>query len=291
MRIPNEVFAVPADNNNRVKYNKRIKMEKIGLIAGNRRFPILFSQAAKERNYYVVAVAIKGDTSAELGKLVDKIYWLGIGEFSKMFEIFKNEGITNIVMAGQISPRRLFSKEINKDATLKNLLISLKDKKAETIFGGIAGKLKESGFELVDSTLFIKDHLPKKGVLTNKAPASAIWEDIYFGLELAKQVANLDIGQTVAVKNKAIVAVEALEGTDNLIKRAGRIAKGATIVKVSKPNQDMRFDIPVVGLNTTKNLIKAGAVCLAIEAEKTLFIDRQKSIDLANKKDIAIVSV
>lgn len=291
MRIPNEVFAVPADNNNRVKYNKRIKMEKIGLIAGNRRFPILFSQAAKERNYYVVAVAIKGDTSAELGKLVDKIYWLGIGEFSKMFKIFKNEGITNIVMAGQISPRRLFSKEINKDAMLKNLLISLKDKKAETIFGGIAGKLKESGFELVDSTLFIKDHLPKKGVLTNTAPASAIWEDIYFGLELAKQVANLDIGQTVAVKNKAIVAVEALEGTDNLIKRAGRIAKGVTIVKVSKPNQDMRFDIPVVGLNTTKNLIKAGAVCLAIEAEKTLFIDRQKSIDLANKKDIAIVSV
>ncbi len=272
-------------------YNKRIKMEKIGLIAGNRRFPILFSQAAKKRNYYVVAVAIKGDTSAELGKLVDKIYWLGIGEFSKMFEIFKNEGITNIVMAGQISPRRLFSKEINKDVTLKNLLISLKDKKADTIFGGIAGKLEESGFELVDSTLFIKDHLPKKGVLTNKEPASVIWEDIYFGLELAKQVAYLDIGQTVAVKNKAIVAVEALEGTDNLIKRAGRIAKGVTIIKVSKPNQDMRFDIPVVGLNTTKNLIKAGAVCMAIEAEKTLFIDRQKSIDLANKKDIAIVSV
>lgn len=269
----------------------KIKMEKIGLIAGNRRFPILFSRAAKERNYYVVAVAIKGDTSVELGKLVDKIYWLGIGEFSKMFEIFKNEGITNIVMAGQISPRRLFSKEINKDTTLKNLLVSLKDKKADTIFGGIADKLKESGFELVDSTLFIKDHLPKKGVLTNKEPVSVVWEDIYFGLGLAKQIAYLDIGQTVAVKNKAIVAVEALEGTDNLIKRAGRIAKGVTIVKVSKPNQDMRFDIPVVGLNTTKNLIKAGAVCLAIEAEKTLFIDRQKSIDLANKKDIAIVSV
>ncbi len=261
------------------------------MIAGNRRFPILFSQAAKKRNYYVVAVAIKGDTSRELGKLVDKIYWLGLAEFSKIFEIFKNEGITNIVMVGQISPRRLFSKEINKDVTLSNLLGSLKDKKADSIFGGIADKLKESGFQLVDSTLFIKEHLPKKGVLTNREPDSSMWEDIYFGLELAKQVAYLDIGQTVAVKNKAIVAVEALEGTDNLIRRAGRIAKGVTIVKVSKPKQDMRFDIPVVGLNTVKNLIRAGVVCLAIEAEKTLFIDRKESIDLADKKKVAIVSV
>lgn len=252
---------------------------------------MLFSQAAKKRNYYVVAVAIKGDTSRKLGKLVDKIYWLGLAEFSKMFEIFKNEGVTNIVMAGQISPRRLFSKEIEKDVTLSNLLGSLKDKRADSIFGGIADKLKQSGFELVDSTLFIKDHLPKKGVLTKKEPDPSVWEDIYFGLELAKQVAYLDIGQTVAVKNKAIVAVEALEGTDNLIKRAGRIAKAVTIVKVSKPKQDMRFDIPVVGLNTVKNLIRAGVLCLAIEAEKTLFIDRQASIELANKKNVAIVSV
>ncbi len=266
-------------------------MEKIGLIAGNRRFPILFSQAARKRNYYVVAVAIKGDTSRKLSKSVDKIYWLGLAEFSKMFEIFKNEGITNIVMAGQISPRRLFSKEINKDVTLRDLLANLKDKRADSIFGGIADKLKQSGFELVDSTLFIEEHLPKKGVLTNKEPGSGSWEDIYFGLELAKQVANLDIGQTVAVKNKAIVAVEALEGTDNLIRRAGRFAKGVTIVKVSKPKQDMRFDIPVVGLNTVKNLIRAGVSCLAIEAEKTLFIDRKESLDLANKKSVMIVAV
>ena len=239
----------------------------------------------------MVAVAIKGDTSRELGKLVDKIYWLGLAEFSKMFEIFKNEGITDIVMAGQISPWRLFSKEINKDATLRNLLSSLKDKKADSIFGGIADKLKEKGFQLVDSTLFIKEHLPEKGVLTNRAPDTGVWEDIHFGMELAKQVAFLDIGQTVAVKNKAIVAVEALEGTDNLIRRAGRFAKGITIVKVSKPKQDLRFDIPVVGLNTVKNLIRAGVSCLAIEADKTLFIDRKASLDLANKKSVAIVAV
>lgn len=267
-------------------------MEKIGLIAGNRKFPILFSQAAKKRNCYIVAIAIKGDTCRSLKKLVDKIYWIGLGEFSKVFEIFKREGITKLVMAGQISPHRLFSKEIDKDDNLRELLASIKDKRADTIFGAIATKLKESGFELLDSTTFIEDFLPKKGVLTNSKPSVRVWEDVHFGLELAKQVAFLDIGQTVAVKNKAIVAVEALEGTDNLIRRAGRIARnGITVVKVGKPKQDMRFDIPVVGLNTVKNLVKAGAICLALEAEKTLFIDKEQAIKLADKKEISIVAV
>lgn len=267
-------------------------MEKIGLIAGNKKFPILFSRAAKEKNYYIVALAIKKDTSPQLKKIVDKIYWIGLGEFSKVFEIFKREGITKLVMAGQISPHRLFSKEIDKDAGLRELLAGVKDKRADTIFGAIAEKLKQSGFELLDSTTFIEDYLPKKGVLTNNKPSVSAWEDVHFGLELAKQVAFLDIGQTVAVKNKAIVAVEALEGTDNLIRRAGRIAgNGITVVKVSKPRQDMRFDIPVVGLNTVKNLVKAAAVCLAIEAEKTLFIDKEQAVKLADKKGISIVAV
>lgn len=267
-------------------------MEKIGLIAGSKKFPLLFSRAAKEKNYYIVALAIKRDASPRLRKIVDKIYWIGLDEFSKVFEIFKREGITRIVMAGQISPYRLFSKEINKDAALKELLAGIKDKRADSIFGAIAEKLKESGFDLLDSTTFIEDLLPKKGVLTNSNPSAAAWEDIYFGLQLAKQIAFLDIGQTVAVKNKAIVAVEALEGTDNLIRRAGRIARGGiVIVKVSKPKQDMRFDIPVVGLNTVKHLAKAGAACLAIEAGKTLFIDKEEALKLADKRGISIVAV
>jgi DUF1009 family protein len=267
-------------------------MEKIGLIAGNRRFPILFSEAARKRNYYIVAVAIKGDTSPKLKDYVDKIHWIGLSEFQRMFEIFKAEGITKVLMAGQISPHRLFSKEINKSPELRNLLMSLKDKRADTIFGAIAERLKDAGLELIDSTTFIEGFLPKKGTLTRREPDFEEWEDIRFGFDLAKKIASLDIGQTVAIKYKAIVAVEALEGTDNLIRRAGLVSRGrAVIVKVSKPKQDMRFDIPVVGLNTIKNLLKARAACLAIEADKTLFVDREQSVLLADKKGFAIVAI
>lgn len=267
-------------------------MEKIGLIAGNRKLPFVLSEAARKKNYHIVAVAIKGDTSPRLKDCVDTIYWLALSEFPRMLEILKKEGVTKVIMAGQISPCRLFSKEINKNEELKSLLTSLKDKKADTIFGAIAEKLREEGLELIDSTTFIKDLLPQKGTLSKSEPDFSAWEDIYFALELAKAVAYLDIGQTVAVKDKAAVAVEALEGTDNLIRRAGKITRGGfTVMKVSKPRQDMRFDVPVVGPGTVKNLIKAGAKCLAIEAEKTLFIDKDKAIQLADKEGIAIVAV
>jgi len=267
-------------------------MRKIGLIAGNRKFPLVFSKAAKKKGCYIVAVAIKGDTSPKLKALVDKIYWIGLDEFRSMFEIFKQEGITEVVMAGQISPHRLFSREIEKDEELKNLLSGIKDNKADTIFSSIAEKLKESGLQLLGSTTFIEDLLPKKGTLTKQEPDFSTWEDIYFGLDLAKEIAFLDIGQSVAVKKKAVVAVEALEGTDNIIRRAGKITKGGfVLVKVSKPRQDIRFDIPVVGLNTIKNLIKAGGRCLAIEAEKTIFLDREESLNLADKKGISIVAL
>ncbi len=267
-------------------------MEKIGLIAGNRRLPILFAEAARKKGCYLVAVAIKGDTSPGLKGRVDKIYWLGLNEFSRMFEIFKKEGISKVIMAGQVTPVKLFSKDVKEDPELEELLDSIRDKKADTIFGAVAQKLKEFGFELMDSTTFLEDSLPKKGTLTKREPSFEEREDIRFGLDLAKEIASLDIGQTVAVKNKAIVAVEALEGTDNLIQRAGKISRGkAVIVKVSKPKQDMRFDIPVVGLNTVKNLIKAKAACLAIEAGKTLFIDIEPSLALANKHRLSIVAV
>lgn len=267
-------------------------MEKIGLIAGNRKFPIIFSQAAKKRGYYLVAIAIKNDTSSSLKKYVDKIYWLGLNEFRRLSEIFKNEGVTKVAMAGQISPRRLFSREVQKDPVLQGLLSSIKDKKAETIFKAVAERLKSFGLEVIDSTTFLEDFLPKEGMLTERQLSPLQSEDVSFGLSIAKKVAHLDIGQTIAVKDKAVVAVEALEGTDNLIHRAGRIAgKGFVMIKVSKPGQDMRFDIPVVGLNTIKSLIRAGGSCLAIEAGKTLFIDREESVDLAKRKGLAIIAV
>jgi UDP-2,3-diacylglucosamine hydrolase len=267
-------------------------MEKIGLIAGNRKFPLLVSLSAKSKGYHIVAIAIKGDTSSKINKLADKVYWIGLNEFKRLIQIFKTEGVTKIIMAGQISPHRLFSKEVQADPYLKKLLDSIKDKKADTIFGAIADSLKEEGLELISSTTFIEDYLPKKGTLTKQAPDFLVWEDIYFGLGLAKAIGYLDIGQTVAVKKKAVVAVEALEGTDNLIRRAGQISRGGvTIVKVSKPQQDAHFDIPVIGLNTIKQLVKSHATCLAIETNKTLFIDKEESVKLADKKGISIVAL
>ena len=267
-------------------------MKKIGLIAGNRKFPLLFAASAKKQGCKIIAIAIKGDTSVKLKKFVDKIYWLRLSEFQKMFDIFKAEAVEGVVMAGQISPRRLFSKETQSSPELRQILDTLKDKQADTLFGAVAKRLEAAGLTLLESTTFIEEHLPKKGTLTKQEPDFNTWEDVYFGLSLAKAVANLDIGQTVAVKSKTIVAVEAFEGTDNLIRRAGKIGQSkVVIVKVSKPKQDMRFDIPVIGLNTIKNLVRAKCSCLAFEAGKTLFIDRQESIRLADKKGICIVAV
>ncbi|MBU0548773.1 MAG: UDP-2,3-diacylglucosamine diphosphatase LpxI [Candidatus Omnitrophica bacterium] len=267
-------------------------MPRIGLIAGNRKFPLIFAQEAKRKGYSVVAVAIKGETHPGLGRLVEKIYWLDLGEFSRLFEVFSNENITEAVLAGQISPWQLFRPQVKNNPELKSLLNSLRDKRADTIFREIARRLEAKGIKLLDSTFLLSDYMPEQGVLTKQKPAAGNLADINLGLEIAKEIGGLDIGQTVAIKNKAIVAIEALEGTDNLIRRAGRIARaGVIIIKVSKPAQDMRFDVPVVGLNTVKSLLRAKAAGLAIEANKTLFIDKEQSLKLADRKGIFITAV
>jgi len=267
-------------------------MPRIGLIAGNRKFPIILACEAKKRGYSVVAIAIKGETNSGLSDHVEKVYWLGLNEFSRIFQVCQDEGITEVVMAGQISPRQLFRPQIRSNPELNSLLDSLSDKRADTIFGAIAKRLEERGIRMLDSTFLLSEFLPKKGTLTQNQPNFSHWEDIYLGLNIAKEIANLDIGQTVAIKDKAIVAVEALEGTDNLIRRAGRITQqGAVIIKVSKPDQDMRFDVPVVGLNTIKNLLRSRSAGLAIEAGKTLFIDQKLALKLADKRGLFVVAV
>ena len=267
-------------------------MPKIGLIAGNRKFPIILAEEARKRNYSVVAVAIKGETDPRLTNLVEKIFWLGLEEFPKLVEVFNAERVTELVMAGQVSPRQLFKSQIRNNPDVKELLDSLKDKRADTIFGAIARRLEERGLKILDSTFLLTEYLPRRGTLTRAQPGFSDWDDIYLGIKIAKEIALLDIGQTAAIKDKAIVAIEALEGTDNLIRRAGRIArKGVVVVKVSKPEQDMRFDVPVVGLNTIKNLARARAAGLSIEAEKTLFIDREQAVRLADKKGMFVVAV
>ncbi|MFC1674816.1 LpxI family protein [Candidatus Omnitrophota bacterium] len=267
-------------------------MQKLGLIAGNRRFPIMVAEAASKKGEQVVAVAIRGETSASIKKYAEKVYWIDLNEIEKAFEVLKSEGVSKVIMAGQVSPRLLFSRKLKEGRQSSVLLDSLKDKKADTILGAVAVRLEKEGLEVLDSTIFLKDSLAKKGVLTRKQPSPQVREDIDFGFDLAKSVAALDIGQTVAVRSKVIVAVEAFEGTDNLIKRAGRLARGGiTVVKVSKPRQDMRFDVPVVGIKTIKQLAKVKAKCLAIEADKTLLIDREDCISLADKKGISVIAL
>jgi len=266
-------------------------MDKIGLIAGNRRFPILFCESARKRGEHVVAVAIRGETSRSITRLVDKVIWVNITDFERISGIFRAEGVKKVVMAGQVSPRVLFSRQVRENKVIQDLLTGLSDNKAISIFSAIAKRLEDEGLTLIDSTTFLQDYLPLAGVLTSRNPSEQQWADIRFGMDLARKVADLDIGLTVAVKNRAIIAVEAFEGTDNLIRRAGRMFRGLVIAKTGRPGQDMRFDIPVIGLQTVKTLSGAGVSCLAIEAGKTLIIDMQRTIGLADKKGISVVAV
>ncbi len=266
-------------------------VKKIGLIAGNGKFPLMFARAAVDRGLEVVAVAIKKDTSPWIVPLVKKVYWLSLKDYGRMFDIFKAEGIAKVIMAGQVSPRNLFYKDVGDD-TLKRLLAAVRDKRPDTIFSAVADMLADHGIELIDSTLFLDRFLPGEGVMTRTQPDERMWQDIRLGFEMAKRVAGLDIGQTLIVNDGAIVAVEAIEGTDAAIRRAGRVSDGGiVVVKVSKPNQDMRFDIPVVGPRTIRHLARVRGRCLAIEAGKTLMIDRPECVARADRNGIVIVAL
>lgn len=266
-------------------------MDRIGLIAGNRRFPILFCEAARKQGACVFAVAIRGETSRSIGRIVDKAVWVDISDYEKIFGIFRSAGVKKVVMAGQVSPRVLFSRQVRENKAIQELLSGIADSKANSIFGAIAERLEKEGLELIDSTTFLREYVPGPGTLTKRSPSDAEWKDIRFGMYLARKTADLDIGLAVAVKNRAIIAVEAFEGTDNLIRRAGRMFRGLVVAKAGRPAQDMRFDIPVIGLQTVKTLARSGVTCLAIEAGKTLVIDMDRALDFANKRDISIVAV
>lgn len=266
-------------------------MDTIGLIAGNGKFPILFAQAAKAQRMKVIAAAIQGDTSLLLRPFVDKMTWFKVGELEKLFSFFKTEGITQVIMAGQVNPKNLFDERVKLDGEFQKLFEAMQDRKADTIFIAIADKLKQHGLELLDSTLLLKEYVAPKGTLTKRGPSLTELADIEFGKNIAKAMGGIDVGQTVVVKEKAIVAIEAMEGTDQCILRGGQIARqNAVVVKMSKPKQDERFDVPVIGARTIATMIKAKASCLAIEAGKTLIIDRTECLKLANRAGICIVA-
>jgi len=240
-------------------------MEKkyLGLIAGNGKFPLLFAQKARSQNYKVVAAGIRGDTSFFLQFFVDKCAWFKVGDLKKLFNYFKNAGVKQVMMAGQVNPSNLFEKDIAFDDEFRNLFDALGDRKADTIFTAVADRLRDYGLELVDSTFLLKEYLAPRGTITKRGPSINELEDITFGTKIAKEMGGIDVGQTVVVKDKAIVAIEAMEGTDRTIVRGGTISQsGAVVVKMSKPDQDPRFDVPVIGPRTIKAMIKSKAKCL-----------------------------
>ncbi len=265
--------------------------EILGLIAGNGKFPLLFARKARSKGYKLITIAIKGDTSFLLRFFVDKIYWVGAGDLKMLFEILKKENVKKVIMAGQVNPDNLFDKNVKIDEEFQKLFQAMKNHKADTIFAAVADRLKSEGMELIDSTFLISEYLAPRGTLTRRGPTERELADIDFGRRLAKQMGAIDVGQTVVVKEKAILAIEAMEGTDRAILRGGQIARGgAVVVKTSKPQQDNRFDIPVIGPRTIHHMISCRASCLAVESGKTLLIDREKTVRLANRAKICLVS-
>ncbi|MBF0543629.1 MAG: UDP-2,3-diacylglucosamine diphosphatase LpxI [Candidatus Riflebacteria bacterium] len=266
-------------------------MTRIGLIAGNGRFPLYFADYARKGGHCVVAVAIREETSPDLENLVDEIHWFHVGELQGMIDIFLKQGINQIVMAGKITKTRMFN-HLKPDARLLKVFEKTPVRNDDALLKALAGEFIAEGIHVCDSTTFLSSLLPTKGTITKRAPTDSELLDIKYGYEIAKQIAGLDIGQTVVVKNCAILAVEAIEGTDEAILRGSKLGNGqVTVVKVARPRQDMRFDLPVIGLDTIRTLIKAQARCLAVEEQKTLLLDRDESVAMANEAGLSIVVI
>src|SRR6516165_7150886 len=284
---------------------------KLGLIAGNGRFPFLLLEAARAEGHTVCVAAIREETDAEMDRraAVDagvSLHWLSLGELSKLIETFQKEGVTKAVMAGQVKHKQIFS-NIRPDWRLAKLLLNLRTRSTDMLLGAVAKVLADEGIELMSSTSFLEPLLAQEGVLTDgatggRAPSDDERKNIEYGLGVAKALAGFDIGQTVVVAAQACVAVEAMEGTDAAIERAGRLMetmegnastleRRLTVVKVAKPNQDMRFDVPVIGIRTIETMARAGASCLSVEAGRTLLFDRDTLLKRAIEVGISIVAV
>ncbi len=260
-----------------------------GLIAGNGQFPFLVVEGARRSAQKLVVVAIEEETDKRIEEVADKVIWVGIGKLGRMISFFKKEGVEKVIMAGQVKHIQIFSGAL-PDLKMLKMLWNLPQRNTDSLIGGIADALGKEGIELIDSTYFIEDNLAEEGVLSKRNPTENENENIEYGLKIANEIARLDLGQTIVVRAKACVAIEAMEGTDATIKRAGELAKGKlTVIKVAKPNQDMRFDVPVVGVPTIETMIEAGATCLCINAKKTLIFDREKMLELADKNKICVV--
>ena len=267
-------------------------MDRFGLIAGNGKFPFLILEVARSRGIEMVVVAIKEEASPEISTLAETVYWVSLGQLGKLIKTFKQEGVTRAIMAGQVKHKQIFS-SIVPDLKLIKLLSSLSTKNTDALIGGVAEVLEGEGITLLDSTTFLKPLLPEPGVLTSRAPDENETKDIVYGRRIAREIARMDLGQTLVVRDQACVAIEAMEGTDAVIRRAADLTgnQRITVIKVSKPNQDMRFDIPVIGLPTLKLMSEVNATALAIDAYRTLLIDRQSLLAFADQQRITISAI
>jgi DUF1009 family protein len=283
---------------------------RLGLIAGNGRFPFLLLDAARAQGFAVTVAAIREETDPEINHraAIDEkitVTWLSLGELSRLIETFQKEGVTMAVMAGQVRHKQIFS-SIRPDWRLAKLLLNLRTRNTDMLLGAVAKVLADEGIELISSTAFLEPLLAEEGVLTARVPDEEECKDIEYGLGVARAVAGFDIGQTVVVAAQACVAVEAMEGTDSAILRAGELMRSLeedapgeastlhrrlTVVKVAKPKQDMRFDVPVIGMRTVEAMKAAGATCLSVEAGRTLLFDREALLRRANEENLAIVAV
>jgi UDP-2,3-diacylglucosamine hydrolase len=260
-----------------------------GLIAGNGDFPFLVLEGARSRGIEMTVIAIREEASAGLERVAKRLHWVSLGELSRTIELLQKEGVKHAVMAGQVKHNKIFS-SIRPDWKLAKLLLSLPSKNTDSLVGAVARVLEDEGIELVDSTKFLGSLLPLAGVLTKRAPDASESADIAYGHSVARQIAAMDLGQMIVVRGLACVAIEAMEGTDETIERAARITGGQrlVVVKVSKPQQDMRFDVPVIGLKTIEVMRRSNVTALAIDARKTLLFDREALIRAADEAGIAI---
>jgi len=276
-------------------------VERIGLIAGNGKFPFLVLDAARAQGYAVIVAAIKEETFPEIESRGAPVHWLSLGELSKLIETFQSAGVRRAVMAGQVKHKQIFS-SIRPDWRLAKLLLSLATRNTDSLLGAVAKVLEEEGIKLEKSTWLLEPLLVKAGVPTRRSPSEQELKNIEYGRRVARELAQHDIGQTVVIAESACVAVEAMEGTDATIERAGQIMRSLhgdastlgrqlTVVKIAKPNQDMRFDVPVIGVKTIEVMQAAGATCLAVDAGKCLLLDGQKVIEAADAAGIAISAV